>query len=230
MKAWSVYAETVDALTLAAVSKVTEHHCDWIGALTPKLFNYLFFCKNWDWFSDWVLDWFLDWVLDWFLDCDLDWFTDCDLSSVSDLDLDFNFFWFSLGADLAHFNKLIRGFFRLFIHVYITTFMCPMWWKATRFLRFIIILVIVNVIRVDINACLAYLFLLNHLSIKQVGLNLFHRPIGHHRSLALWRFKWLLENFCLVLCRHLNWIFKYVCFWTKFCFSLNFIPLHLNNR
>jgi len=42
----SFYAETVDTLTLAAVSVVVDYHCDRLGALTHKLFYNLFFCKD----------------------------------------------------------------------------------------------------------------------------------------------------------------------------------------
>jgi len=151
VKGRSFYAETVNTLTLAAVTVVVGFHRDRLGALTShNLFYNLFFCK----------------------------------------DLDF-FLLLSLGADRVRFNKLvnIRGHFWFFIRVYIIISMYVLWRKACRFLRFIIIfaILLVNVFWVDINACFAYFLLLNFFTIIHVGLNLFCRPIGHHRSLTLRR-------------------------------------------
>ena len=75
-------------------------------------------------------------------------------------------FFFCLRADSVRFNKLVnnRRNFRLFVQVTAITQMFGFWRKASRFLRFLIILAILDVFGVDKNACLAYHFLLKHLS------------------------------------------------------------------
>jgi len=111
-------------------------------------------------------------------------------------------FFFCLRADSVSFNKLVntRRHFRLFVHATTITQIFGFWRKASRFLRFLIILaiILVNVFGVDKNACLAYHFLLKHLSLRHVGLNLFCRPMSHHWPPPLRRDEWLLGNSCLL--------------------------------